>query len=152
SRVRAVAFSSNGNTLASVGVGSIILWNPATAKELSRFGRPFINVPCCVAFSPDGKTMVTGDQHLGVLTFFDLVKGTKHHSLRNAHDHTVRAVAFSPDGKTLASAGEEGNVQLWDVALRKNRLAAQSHRGEVSSLAITPDGKMVVTANFIEGP
>ncbi|MGW4424539.1 WD40 repeat domain-containing protein, partial [Streptosporangium sp. NPDC004631] len=40
------------------------------------------------------------------------------------HTGSVRSVVFRPDGKHLASAGDDGTVRIWDVALPRDLLGA----------------------------
>lgn len=72
-----------------------------------------------VAFSPDGKTLVSGS-HDGTLILWDVATGRQLRSIEGHREHgrpfEVTSVAFSPDGKTLASASSDQTVRLWDAA------------------------------------
>jgi WD40 repeat protein len=57
-------------------------------------------------------------------------------------------VAFSPDGKHLASAGDDRNVHLWDVAQRRETMTLRGHPEEVRSVAFRPDGRQLASAVF----
>jgi WD40 repeat protein len=68
-----------------------------------------------LAFSPDGKTLVSGGDD-GRIEAWDLsglepVLRARH----SGHGRTVDVIAFAPDGATLASADWDGTIALWDA-------------------------------------
>jgi WD40 repeat protein len=65
-----------------------------------------------VAFSPDGKTLVSSSSYDG-LKLWEVASGKQLHALNHPG---LRVVAFSPDGKTLASGSADHTVRIWDVA------------------------------------
>jgi WD40 repeat protein len=72
-------------------------------------------------------------------------------SQRLQHEPYVHAIAFSPDGKTLVSGGWskfDPTIRFWDVATGKERLriGERETKGDVQSLALTPDGKLLACA------
>jgi WD40 repeat protein len=60
----------------------------------------------------------------------------------------LRCLAMSKDGKWLASAGEDGIVQLWDVAGAKPGAKLADHKDWVSCLAFSPDGKQLASGSL----
>ena len=91
-----------------------------------------------MAFSPDGKTIVSGsdDQIIKVwdagafvfvFDFFEIWLSESDFSclaaatLRlqteksNAHNDDIRSVAFSPDGKTIVSGSDDKIIKVWDA-------------------------------------
>src|SRR5580700_8264610 len=65
-----------------------------------------------VAFSPDGKKLVTGGFD-STIKFWDVGAGEEIRTLNGPGP--VDSIAFSPNGKFLVSGGEDGAIILWNA-------------------------------------
>ena len=94
-----------------------------------------------VAFSPDGKTIVTGSLD-GTIKLWNL-QGEVIESLKG-HRNGVNSVAFSPDGDNIASVGNDGTVKLWNLQGKEIKTLT-GHTGSVNSVAFSPDGDTIAS-------
>ena len=120
-RVRAVAFSPDGQTLASSGDdNAIILWNVATRQPI---GEPLIehgNWVRTVAFSPDGQRLVSGSDDL-TLMLWDVATRQRIGPPLIGHTDWVNSVAFRSGRGALqqvVSGSQDGTLVLWEVDFR----------------------------------
>ncbi len=93
-----------------------------------------------LAFSPDGRTMAVSGYHEVLLT--DL-EGRLQARLPGLAMR-IHSLAFSPDGATLVAVGGDpgrfGEVQVWDVAARKQRLSQVVTNDTLFGGSMSPDG------------
>jgi WD40 repeat protein len=150
--VTAVVFAPGGKVLATAGADGIVkLWDTATGRERSRF-RAHETAVGCLAFSPDGKLLVSGSatwdppRPVGELKVWDWAAG-KQLALLLRQAQQVWSVAFGPDGRSLAAGLHDGTVKLWDVAAWKERATLRCGLSPVWSMAFTPDGKALATGS-----
>jgi WD40 repeat protein/class 3 adenylate cyclase len=57
-------------------------------------------------------------------------------------------LAFSPDGKGIATSSIDGQIQLWDLASRKEQFSLSGHDGLIYALAFSPDGSHLASASI----
>ncbi len=96
-----------------------------------------------VAFSPDGKTILTGSSD-NTARLWDL-QGNELQVFKG-HEHSVWSVAFSPDGKTILTGSEDRTARLWD--LQGNQLQVfKGQESQIMSIAFSPDGKTILTGS-----
>jgi WD40 repeat protein len=99
-----------------------------------------------LAFSPDGRHLVTGDL-AGTIRFWDRVRGQITRSLEG-HPNGVRGLFYSADGRFLASIGhKEGTLKLWDTA-RDRPLHILKQPAWVGSVAFSPNGQELVCGGW----
>ena len=142
-----VLFSPDGKTLAWSYGGRTKLWDIATQTDLVTFYDPTFRIKS-VAFSPDGKTLVTGSPVDGSVKVWDIETG-------NAIDlgHTsLEHISFSPDGTILASGAYDGTVKLWNVMTGKN-IGNLPHKPgyKIYRVAFSPAGKILASYCGKEG-
>ncbi|MBI1917639.1 MAG: WD40 repeat domain-containing protein [Planctomycetes bacterium] len=124
-------------------------------KEVHKFGIR------ALALSPDGSKLVTGGSYLIAkeweghsVKVWEAGSGRElwsfaAHPTRDGVNH-VSCVAFLPDGGTFATGGYDGKVRLWDLKAKKEKAVFSGELGWSRTLAVSPDGKVLVVAGYGE--
>lgn len=107
-----LSFSPDGHTLvtASGEYGAVRIWNATAEPEVRELPARADHVTA-VAFSPDRRSVVTGDR-AGVVAAWNAATGAKLAQVAG-HSGPVLGLAFSSSGDTVASASVDGGVRLW---------------------------------------
>ncbi|OSP23760.1 hypothetical protein B7767_43530 [Streptomyces sp. 13-12-16] len=137
--VRAVAFAPRGDGLlaiAGLGGRAVELWKPdrdgATPGSPSRRVR-FLRDEDTGRPPPPGT-------RVGRFSGYRLYEGF------GGHTDGVDALAFSPASGLLATAGVDGTVKLWDLAVGTPAAGPLSgHEGPVRAIAFSPDGRRIAS-------
>jgi WD40 repeat protein len=160
SAVSALAFSPTVPLLAATGSfpGQTLLWNvtnPAHPVALP----PLNGGSLCVAFSPDGKTLVTLDQAVRAtrapdneIELWDVANPENAAAAATVvvPDTFSGTVAVTPDGRLLAvtgiPAGSSSETFLWNIADIRNPVALPGLKGPGATVALTRQGRRQLLA------
>jgi WD40 repeat protein/serine/threonine protein kinase len=162
-RVLAVAFDSKGTTVVTGADDKTArLWDVAFIGQASEpDGNPvrlasLTNKPKyrslhhedsvrAVAFSPDGRTALTGGWDKCARLWQVATGKPVGQSL--AHQHVVFALCFSPDGKMVLTGSWDKTACLWDASTGEKLHTFNGHTGLIHGVAFSPDGKTALTAS-----
>jgi WD40 repeat protein/predicted Ser/Thr protein kinase len=149
-----VLFSPDGSRLAASAEralpagtsATVCVWDARTGRLL----RTFEEMPAAataLAFGPDGTQLVTGHRDRQ-LRGWDLATGQEVWTVQEPT--WVRAIVFRPNGEHIITAagdvGSPGVVKVRDAATGEEQLSLQGHSDVVTCLALSPDGKRIVSA------
>jgi sterol desaturase/sphingolipid hydroxylase (fatty acid hydroxylase superfamily) len=143
--VRSVAISADGEWIVSGSYDQTVkVWNARTGQEKGTLSghRGFV---LSVAIRADGRQIVSASTD-GTIKLWDAVSGSLQTTL--SHDTgAIPGVALSGDGRYLVSTSWTA-ARLWEVPLEQELATFTGHANLVYGVAITPDGKEVVTGGF----
>jgi WD40 repeat protein len=160
--VAAVAFSPDGTLLATASednagdrsdhdrhevtaeLWTVKLWDVVRGKEVRTLPQKQ-RLLGCLAFSPDGRTLVTN--HGAEVQLWDPATGHLRQRLEG-HTGVVRCAAFAPDGRILATGGRDGRIHLWDLQRGQVLSPLLGHTDAVVSLAFSPDGRTLASGGW----
>jgi eukaryotic-like serine/threonine-protein kinase len=142
------AFSPDGRVIAIASADRVEYWDARTLEPTGK-SLVFESLPQALAFSPDGKTLVTGHDRGGVQRW-DVSTGSRI-GVPMPHGGIVRGVAYSPDGTIIATGCSDGTVRIWDSSIGEPLGAAFETGQPVFGVAFSPDGKSILIGTGSEG-
>ena len=141
-RICALAFSPNGQWLASAGGDrQIRLWQWATASLQAAWDGHDGRITALL-FSPDGDSLISASSDRTVRVW-PITGGPARHCLKH-HQDWVSAIALSPDGQTLASSGDDGRLVLWNWRSGELLHSWRAHSRPIPALAWSHDGQVLI--------
>jgi WD40 repeat protein len=139
-----LAFSPDGLFLASASRDHTAkVWDWHSGSLLQSLVFP--DEVTSVAFSPDSRTLAVG----GVdgwpkAAIWTYAVDSWEPLMKLEESWNIPDIAFSPDGTKLVGGGTSRNVRIWRTS-DGAELSVLYHAGQVSSIAISPDGSTVAT-------
>jgi WD40 repeat protein len=103
----------------------------------------------CATVSPDGERVVSGSADK-TIRVWNAKTGIELFKLEG-HDDAVSRIIFSPtlQGQQIISSCFDGTVKLWDLKSPEKAIwTFKGHQGGVTDLAISPDGKHLVSSGL----
>ena len=121
------------------------MWDINTGEPIQQFTRhrEFIHN---VAFSPDGKQIVSGDDN-AIIHFWDVNTGGHLKSLETLSAYYLQRITFSADWKTIASVYAGGTIRLHDMNTGELLHTLTGHGESVNSVAFSPVGQKLASGS-----
>jgi eukaryotic-like serine/threonine-protein kinase len=119
-------------------------WQPKTHLALMTL-RGHAGPVGSVAFSPDGRWIVTGSSDK-TAKVWETDSGRELLTLKG-HSSGISSVALSPDGQRIVTGSSDKTAKVWDAASGRELLTLKGHTNKIMSVAFSPDGQRIVTGS-----
>ncbi len=103
----------------------------------------------CVAYSPDGKYVVTGS-HDNTLKLWNALNGKEIRTF-SMHTGPVRSVCFNPEGSRILTSSVDNKAQVYDITTCKLLVEIVIDKDRLFKACYSPDGSKILTMNDRDG-
>ena len=137
------AFLPQGELFLTCGDdGSIIFWDAGTGEERWRIDWEGQRLRS-LAVTPDGTLVaVAGNDSVRVWSVATA-------AVQQQWEAIVHSLAFNSDGSLLAAGGQPPSpLHIWSVANGQEVVQRNGHTGDITGVAVTPDGSTVVSSSL----
>ena len=100
-----------------------------------------------IAFSPDGKQVLSGGDTKNALKLWDISTAKEAVTFTGHGEGSISAVAVSPDGRYVLSGSFDKTMKLWEASTGKEVWTAAGHTGIVLAVAFSPDGRVAASGS-----
>lgn len=136
-------FSSDGLQLATTAVDGIVkLWNWQSETLHAEYSLENA-VAIHMVFSPDDSQLAVSTRNF--VAVWDVFSGNLEYVLQSGADTANEVLTFSPDGKFLLTAGEQGNMRLWDAETSDMKIELPDIGGNRVDGVFSPDSTLLAT-------
>ncbi|KAB5588584.1 Vegetative incompatibility protein HET-E-1 [Ceratobasidium theobromae] len=103
---------------------------------------------CCVAYSPDGTHVVSGDSN-GMICVRNVQNGKVVVGPFKAHYNNLLSIMYSPDGNRIVSGSLDRTIRVWDARDGTPVVGPFTDCTDVvHSVAFSPDGTRIVSGSY----
>jgi WD40 repeat protein len=140
------AISPDGKQIVIGGFGKASSYELAGGKGVQQFKHD--TAAFGVAFTPDGKLLVTASE--ASVKLWDFAKGQQLALLPYSGGGNLRGLVMTPDGSYLAAWEEQKFVRVWDVGTRKALKPLTLGVADIiKSVVFSPDNKTLAVGSEI---
>jgi WD40 repeat protein len=139
-RIATVCNDNNRNTLEHA---TAAVWDAETGRKLLSL-EGHVNGFSAVAYSPDGRFIVTGSVDW-TATVWDALTGKELLPRLRGHRGQVMSVAITPDSRRILTGGFDNTTRVWDAATGQELLSLSDKM--LLPRGISPDGRRLVMAS-----
>ena len=156
-----IAFSPDGKQIAFSGLerpgdepayySVRLVVDAATGKEVSRLPLRARDSDLALAFTPDGKSLISL-AHSGMFRVEEITSGVELLHREFPREGTVGSLVLSPDGKLVAiwTGGNTRKLYLWDWQGATEPREVKVPRQKVGHLVFSPDGTALLACGDLE--
>ncbi len=146
--VRSATFAENDQVVLSAGHDNRIKkWSIGQYEEIRVLQgvvlEGHVDAILAAGFSPDGKQVVTASRDRTARTW-DSMTGNPLKVFSEGHSFLASNAVYFPGGKRMATAAVDNTVRIWDTD-SGTQMAVLEHTGRAAALAISTDGKWIIT-------
>ncbi|MBZ0294702.1 MAG: hypothetical protein K8L99_19220 [Anaerolineae bacterium] len=141
-RITALAFSDNGDLLATAGEeGTVKIWNWQDRELLATLdeGEPVDKI----VFSPDATQLAVS---VGENTRLWSIPDATRQRVIDTGPGGTEILAYTPDGRYLINGGDTPEIAVWDPQTGNLAARLPGTGGDRVALAFSPDGTLMVTS------
>ncbi|MCB1177790.1 MAG: TIR domain-containing protein, partial [Leptospiraceae bacterium] len=145
--VKVVAYSPNGKILASGSVDKrILIWDSSSGKKINSIELVKTGNVTSLSFSPDGKILGSGFQN-GKIILWDIATGKEIKTLKS-NNYSINTLVFHPiEENKIITGSNDKTIKIWDIESGSEMLSLKGHSGIVSTVSISPDGKLIASGS-----